>query len=126
MSTRDESGLTIDQAEDAIQAAMQASDTSQLDLLIADELVFAGPDGKLIGKATDLEAHRTGATRFSRLQETRRRTTESGGAGVTETDAVATVWSDGQWVEVGLRWIRDWRIIDGRWQVAGGSVTILG
>jgi hypothetical protein len=126
MSTRDESGLTIDQAEDAIQAAMKASDIAQLELLVADELVFAAPDGTLIGKATDLEAHRTGATRFSRLQETRRRTTEFDGAGTTETDAAATVWSDGQWVEVNLRWNRDWRIIDGRWQVAGGSVTILG
>jgi len=67
MSIRDESGHTIDQAEDAIQAAMRASDIAELDLLIADDLVFAGPDGTLIGKAADLEAHRTGATRFARI-----------------------------------------------------------
>ncbi|GAA1822504.1 nuclear transport factor 2 family protein [Agromyces salentinus] len=118
MSTRDDAGRTLDQAEDAIQAAMRASDV--------DDLVFAGPDGKVIGKAADLEAHRSGATRFASIQETHRRTTEVARAGATETTAAATVWNDGRWVDVSLRWTRDWRIIDGRWQVAGGSVTILG
>ncbi|ANJ25644.1 nuclear transport factor 2 family protein [Agromyces aureus] len=126
MSARDESGRTIDQAEEAIQAAMRASDLAELDLLIADDLAFSGPDGAVVGKAADLEAHRTGATRFERIEETLRRTTETPEGGTTETTAVATVWNEGRWVDVSLRWVRDWRIIDGRWQVASGSVTILG
>lgn len=50
--------------EARLYAAMLASDLTQLDLLIADDLLFAGPTGELATKAMDLELHRTGGTRF--------------------------------------------------------------
>ena len=43
--------------EAQIRAAQLAADVGALDRLIADELLFAGPDGQLGTKAQDLEAH---------------------------------------------------------------------
>lgn len=123
MIARDEAGCTIDQVEDAIQAAMLASDVAALDALVADELVFIGPDGSAIAKASDLAAHRTGATRFARIEETVRIVDEAGKT--TDVTASATVWIGDEWRDVTLRWIRQWRIIDGRWQVIRGSVSAL-
>jgi hypothetical protein len=120
---RDESGQTLDQAEDALLDAMRASDVEALDKLIGDGLRFTLPDGSVIGKQADLEAHRSGATRFDRIEETGRRTTEYTGGGSTETIARAALSDNGQPREATLRWRRAWQIIDGRWQVVEGSVT---
>src|SRR4029079_357249 len=49
--------------EAQIRAAQPAPDVGALDRLIADELLFAGPDGKLGTKAQDLEAHGSGTIR---------------------------------------------------------------
>lgn len=43
---------------------MLASDASELDALIADDLLFAEPTGELATKAMDLDLHRTGGTQF--------------------------------------------------------------
>jgi uncharacterized protein DUF4440 len=50
--------------EAAIRNAQLAGDVTALDQLIADELLFTGPDGQLGTKIQDLEAHRWGAVRF--------------------------------------------------------------
>ena len=50
--------------EARIRAAQLDADVAALDSLIADELLFTGPDGQLGTKAQDLQAHRSGAVRF--------------------------------------------------------------
>ena len=54
----------IRDCETRLYAAMQASDVAELDALLADDLLFAGPTGELATKAMDLELHRTGSTQF--------------------------------------------------------------
>src|SRR5215510_7733663 len=54
--------------EARLYAAMFASDIVELDALIADDLLFAGPTGELATKAMDLELHRTGGTKFQEFQ----------------------------------------------------------
>ena len=51
--------------EAELRAAQLASDADALDRLIAEDLLFAGPDGQLATKADDLAAHRTRALRFT-------------------------------------------------------------
>jgi hypothetical protein len=51
--------------ENRLYAAMLASDLTELDALIADDLLFAGPTGELATKEMDLELHRTGGTQFN-------------------------------------------------------------
>src|SRR5436190_22933799 len=53
--------------EERLYAAMRASDVAELDALISDDLLFAGPTGELATKAMDLELHRSGSTQFHEL-----------------------------------------------------------
>lgn len=57
----------IRECEARLYTAMLASNVSELDLLIADDLLFAGPTGELVTKAMDLDLHRTGGTQFHEL-----------------------------------------------------------
>jgi len=54
----------IRECEARLYTAMSASDVSELDMLIADDLLFVGPTGELATKAMDLEVHRTGGKQF--------------------------------------------------------------
>ncbi|HEY6081060.1 MAG TPA: nuclear transport factor 2 family protein, partial [Polyangiaceae bacterium] len=45
--------------EAALRSAQLAADVATLDQLIAEELLFTGPDGKLGTKAQDLAAHQS-------------------------------------------------------------------
>lgn len=125
MTTRDNAGRTIGDAEDELLEAMRASDLDALDKLISDALTFIDPRGRVLTKEADLEAHRTGSTSFDRIDETSRRTREAGGSGTTDTTALAVLRTGATQVEVQLLWHREWRIIDGRWQVLAGSVVAL-
>ena len=50
--------------ETRMRAAQLSGDVETLEGLIADDLLFTGPDGRLATKSEDLEAHRSGAVRF--------------------------------------------------------------
>ena len=51
-------------AETRLRAAQLAGDVAELDRLIADDLLFTGPDGQLATKEQDLAAHRSRLVRF--------------------------------------------------------------
>lgn len=105
---------------------MLASDVAELDGLIADDLLFAGPTGELATKAMDLELHRTGGTRFSELvpQELEIRVWSDRCA-----LAAARIFLSGTYLGNSFagdyRYIRIWRRTDQGWQVAGGSVIAI-
>ena len=50
--------------EAQLRDAQLTADVAVLDVLIADELLFTGPDGRLGTKAQDLDAHASGLVRF--------------------------------------------------------------
>lgn len=50
--------------EEELRRAQLGADVPTLDRLIADELLFTGPDGRLGTKAEDLAAHGSGVVRF--------------------------------------------------------------
>jgi hypothetical protein len=104
---------------------MRVSDLVALGELIADGLRFTGPDGTVFGRQADLEAHRTGATRFDQIDEVSRSTLESGDTGKTETTAEAVLVNGSARILKRLLWRRSWKIIGGRWQVIEGSVIPL-
>src|SRR5688572_10337240 len=54
----------IVELEAEIRAAQLAADVAVLDRLIAEDLLFTGPDGQLGTKAQDLAAHGSGAVRM--------------------------------------------------------------
>src|SRR5215211_782319 len=113
--------------EARLHTAMLASDVAELDALIADDLLFAGPTGELATKAMDLELHRTGGTQFHEF---------------TPKELEIRVWSEefalasakiflsgtylGQAFAGDYRYTRIWRNGPQGWQIVGGSVTAMG
>jgi ketosteroid isomerase-like protein len=107
-------------------AAMQASNVAELEVLIAEDLLFAGPTGALFTKAMDLELHRSGGTVFDQL---------------VPQELEIRAWSDqfalasakvflsgsylGQAFQGEFRYTRVWRRGAHGWQVAGGSVNAI-
>ena len=117
----------IRECEARLCAAMLASDVAELDALIANDLLFAGPTGQLVTKKMDLELHRTGNIQFREL---------------VPQDLEIRVWSESFVLisaKIGLsgtflgedfagdyRYPRVWRSDDRGWQVAGGSAIAIG
>ena len=113
--------------EARLATAMLASDVAELDALIADDLLFAGPTGELATKAMDLELRRTGGTQFHEF---------------TVKELEIRVWSEqfalasakiflsgtylGQAFAGDYRYTRIWRKGQQGWQIVGGSVTPMG
>ncbi len=116
----------LNEAETAIQTAMLGGDVSALAMLISDDLRFVGPDGRIVGKAADLEAHRSGAIRFTRIDEIVREVKVFETTGSTMAQADVTLYNLGSLVEARLQWDRSWAFIDGRWQVVSGQVATTG
>lgn len=54
--------------EKQFYTAMLTSDVSLLQQLVSDELVFVGPSGEIVTKQMDLELHRTGAMKVTKLE----------------------------------------------------------
>lgn len=111
--------------EAAIRAAQLAADTAALDRLIADELLFTGPDGQLGTKAQDLQAHGSGIVRFRAHQPEELRVRHvTDGVAVSALRARLAVEVAGTLVEGTFRYTRVWaREAGGRWQVVGGHVS---
>jgi ketosteroid isomerase-like protein len=111
--------------EERLRAAQLAADVAELDALIADELLFAGPDGELATKAQDLDAHRSGAVRFRYHEPQELRVREVGrDVAVASLRARLGVEVQGRLVEGTYRYTRVWaREAGGRWRVVAGQVS---
>ena len=114
--------------EARIRAAQLGADVAALDRLIADELLFTGPDGQLGTKAQDLEAHRSGLVRFrSHAPEELRVRRVGAHVAVTALRARLAVEVAGAVVRGVYRYTRVWAReggeVGGAWRVVGGHVS---
>src|SRR5882724_9939279 len=110
--------------EAALRAAQLAADVEALDRLIADELLFTGPDGQLATKAQDLAAHRCGALRIREHVPTDLRIRRlSSDAAIVALRADLTVEVQGSTITGRYRYTRIWAREEGQWRVAGGHVA---
>lgn len=111
--------------EAQLRAAQLAADVAALDALIADELLFTGPDGRLASKAQDLEAHASGIVRFRAHEPDELRVRRVGpDVAIAALRARLTVEVGGTLVRGVYRYTRVWaRQADGRWRVVGGHVS---
>ena len=108
-----------------LRAAQLAADVAALDALIADELLFTGPDGQLGTKAADLAAHGSGAVRFrAHVPEELRVRRVGPDVAVSALRARLAVEVGAERAEGAYRYTRVWaRQADGRWRVVGGHVS---
>jgi uncharacterized protein (TIGR02246 family) len=110
--------------EAAIRTAQLTADVQALDRLIADDLLFTGPDGQLATKAQDLAAHRSGALRVREHIPTELRIRRLGNdAAIVALRAQLTVDVQGTTVTGTFRYTRVWAREEGQWHVAGGHVA---
>lgn len=110
--------------EAAIRTAQLAADVEELNRLIADELLFTGPDGQLATKAQDLAAHRTGALRIREHIPTELRIRRLGpDAAIVALRVRLTVDLQGSTITGTYRYTRIWARELGQWRVAGGHVA---
>jgi ketosteroid isomerase-like protein len=110
-------------AERALQAAMRASDVDELDRLLHPDLLAVGPDGQLVDKAADLEAHRTGVFTISELEEQDVRVTIRDDTAMTFVVLRVRGTIAGEEVGGTLRYTRTWvRAAEG-WRVFAAHIS---
>lgn len=121
---KDDPGIAVRVAEARLRVAMLTSDVEELDALIHDDLLFVGPDGAVYSKAEDLDLHRSGAERLSRVDVSIVRLAVHGDTVVTVVDAEMTGVMRGIPFEGPYRYVRIWREGEKGWQVIAGSVGV--
>ena len=111
--------------EARLRSAQLAADVDALDALIADELLFTGPDGQLGTKTQDLAAHGSGVVRFrEHLPEELRVRRVGSDVAVTALRARLAVEVAGTVVSGAYRYTRVWAREGGEaWRVVGGHVS---
>lgn len=112
--------------ERALQAAMLASDVEALDGLLHDELLAVGPDGRLVDKATDLDAHRSGVFEIAELVEEEARALVHGELALTFVVLRVRGSVGGEDASGRLRYTRTWTRSGGDWQVIGAHISSAG
>jgi ketosteroid isomerase-like protein len=111
--------------EAQIRAAQLTADVGALDRLIAEDLLFTGPDGQLGTKAQDLAAHGSGTVRFRAHEPEELRVRRVGSnVAVVALRARLAVEVAGTLVRGTYRYTRVWAREDGgSWRVIGGHVS---
>jgi ketosteroid isomerase-like protein len=116
--------LVLD-AERRLQAAQRAGDVDALDLLLDDRRVATGPDGGSFGKADDLEAHRSGALRITKLVQEDLDLLLDGDVAITRVTVSAEAVQGGVRTAGRLRYTRTWVRRDDGWRVLGAHLSVL-
>lgn len=101
------------------------ADVIALERLIADELLFTGPDGQLGSKAEDLALHSSGAVRFRSHEPEELRVRRVGvDVAVSALRARLTVEVHGELLSGTYRYTRVWARENGStWRVVGGHLS---
>jgi hypothetical protein len=114
--------------EARLRAAQLTADVGALDALLADELLFTGPDGALGTKAEDLAAHESGAVRFRAHEPEELRVRRVGATVVVVAlRARLAVEVGGALVRGTYRYTRVWAreagVVGEPWRVVAGHVS---
>lgn len=116
---------TIEALEEKLRNAMLASDVSVLDELIADDLVWTMHTGMVVDKQFDLDAHRSGLFRFTKVDISDRQIHHYGDCTVVTLKAeLAGIYGEQAFSDA-YRFTRVWVKRQNRWQIVAGHVSQL-
>lgn len=117
--------LQIQQAERQLIKAQLASDADVLDTLLADDLIFVGPDGRLYSKADDLEGHRSGTMRLTHSSPHEPIIKLLSGVAIVSVVVDLRGFIAEQPIDGSYYYTRVWTNQNGPWQVMAGHCTLV-
>jgi ketosteroid isomerase-like protein len=113
----------IETLEDKLQQAMLHSDVQVLDELIADDLVFTMHTGLVVNKQYDLEAHRSGLFKFTKVDISDRQIHDYGTCVVVTVKADLAGTFNQQSFSETYRFTRVWVMRQNLWQIVAGHAS---
>ena len=113
----------IDDHEERLRAAMLASDADALDGLLADDLVFTDHQGRLLTKADDLAAHRSGLLKLQEILVVDRRTRPLSSGWIVAVRVSLAGTYEGIPFTGDFRYTRVWSEAEGRMRVAAAHCS---
>jgi ketosteroid isomerase-like protein len=117
------SEASLHACEAALRRAQLASDVEELDRLVDDALVFIGPNGAVYGKKDDLDAHRRGLIRITRLEPSEERVQLFGHIAVVSVRMEMSGTFEGVAFAGPFRYTRVWREHGDGWRIVAGHVS---
>jgi ketosteroid isomerase-like protein len=115
--------MAIEILEEKLRQAMLDSNVAILDELIADDLVFTTPSGLIINKQMDLEAHRSGMQKLTKLELGDRQIHDYDTFVVVTLKAELAGTTNEQPFAGTFCYTRIWQQRHDRWQVVAGHVS---
>jgi ketosteroid isomerase-like protein len=109
--------------EAALRQAQLDGDVAALDRLIDDALVFTTLEGTVVGKADDLDLHRSGRLRITRMDPSDRHVLRLGTTAVVSVRMEAAAIVDGVAVSGAMRYTRVWCERQDGWRVVAGHMS---
>ncbi len=112
-------------AETALRQAQLTGDVAALDKVLDEDLVFTGPDGLIYGKRDDLDAHRSGSIRITKLAPSEEHVQEFGDIVVLSVRMEMRGSFQGAEFSGPFRYTRVWNNTDKGWRVVAGHVSAI-
>lgn len=109
-------------AEDRIQHAVRTNDAAALALILHDDLLATGPNGRIVGKNEDVAGYESGSFRVTSFDELDRRVLVVGTTGVTLILAHITGHHAVAAFDVRMRYTRTWSH-EGMWRVVAAHLS---
>jgi len=119
----DPSDASLLACEAALRKAQLTSNVEELDRLVDDALVFTGPNGAVYGKQDDLDAHRRGLIRITRLDPSEERIQRFGNIAVVSVRMEMSGTFEGAPFAGPFRYTRVWRAHEDGWRIVAGHVS---
>jgi uncharacterized protein DUF4440 len=117
------SDAALHACEASLRQAQLAGDVRALDRLVDDTLVFTGPDGTVYGKQDDLDAHRRGVVRITRLEPSEERIQRFGHIAVVSVRMEMSGTFQGADFAGPFRYTRVWCAQREGWRIVAGHVS---
>lgn len=116
---------SIEEYEEQLRRAQLSGDVAALDRLLDDALVFTTLDGLVVGKGDDLELHRSGRLRISKMEPRDFRVLHLDTVAVVSVEMEAEAVVDGVRSSGRLRYTRIWAQRPEGWRVMAGHMSVV-
>lgn len=115
----------VSENEKRLLSAIKNNDIAVLDELLHEDLLFMVPDGLIVTKALDLEAHGSGNMNIETISAIEEQVNMIGDTAVVTVIIALKGNIFNQSVSGRFRYIRTWKLFDDKWKIiAGGCIQV--